>query len=177
MGASGRGKSTLSASFARSGLTLMGDDAMVLAWVDGQPCANAVYPSLRLFPDSIDALYQNSIDTSEVASDTPKRRIELPIGDHDHAAPVPIKALYQIGRPALDDSISLRPMSIAETCMAIVENSFALDPSDTARAKVRLGQASELARQTVAFEIIYPRVYDRLPDVRQAILEQMASIS
>ena len=110
MGASGRGKSTLSASFARSGLALMGDDAMVVSWDTDRPLAKPVYPSLRLLPDSIDALFDERPETSDIASYTPKQRIELPLGKREPVEPVPIKALFHIGAPASDDVVAMRPM-------------------------------------------------------------------
>lgn len=60
--------------------------------------------------------------------------------------------------------------------MALVESSFALDPVDPDQALGRLNDASALARQVPAFEIAYPRDYARLPEVRQAILDQLAAL-
>ena len=55
--------------------------------------------------------------------------------------------------------------------MALVENAFALDPTDTARAKDRLEKASALAKSVPSFAISYPRDYASLPGVRAAIVD------
>lgn len=66
MGASGRGKSTLVTSLDSAGLALLGDDAMVVSCLDEHPRTKAVYPSLRLLPDSIAALFCESRTTTKV---------------------------------------------------------------------------------------------------------------
>ena len=60
--------------------------------------------------------------------------------------------------------------------MALVENSFSLDPSDVSEAAKRLDAASAVARNVPMFQITYPRDYARLPEVRAAILGQVATL-
>lgn len=176
MGPSGRGKSTLGASFDHAGLALMGDDAMIVSSLDATPRVRPIYPSLRLHPDSIDALMPGAATTGPVAHYSTKQRIDVVVARETNDWPLPIVAIFSIAEPVEDD-IGLRRMTPAETCMSLVENSFALDPSDTARACVRMEQASALARQVRTFEISYPHDYARLPEVRQAILDQVAALA
>lgn len=176
VGASGRGKSTLSASFDLAGFRLLGDDAMVISALDGRQCVRPVYSSLRLLPDSVEALLPKSVGTSDVAHYSSKQRIDIPVYLDENALPVPIAATFVIGQFSKDEQIASRPMTIAEACMMFVENSFALDPSDLARARDRLERASDLARNVPAFEICYPRDYARLPDVRRAIIDQVDAL-
>lgn len=176
MGQSGRGKSTLTASFDKAGHTLLGDDAMVVSSLDSEPCVRAVYPSLRLRPDSIDALMPGAATAGPVAYYGDKERIDVWTQDRTGHAPVPVKIICAIMPPTLDDQIRLRRMTVAESCMALVESSFALDPSDVRQARSRLDHASALARAVPAFAISYPRDYARLGDVRQAILDQASAL-
>ena len=176
MGSSGRGKSTLVTSFDQAGCALLGDDAMIISWHEVEPCVKAVYPSLRLLPDSIEALFPGPVATTSIADYTPKQRINLPVADHDVALPLPIRAIFVIADPTAGVQIHLRRLTIAQACMVFVESSFALDPTDLPRARERLADASALARQVSAFEITYPRDYARLPEVRQAILDQVAAL-
>ena len=176
MGVSGRGKSTLTASFDRSGFALLGDDAMVVSSLRDRPRIRAVYPSLRLFPDSIDALMPGEPTAGPVAHFTSKERIDVTIDSTIGNEPLPVAAIFTLADAAADRVIAIRPLTAAETCMALVESSFALDPSDTAQARRRLDDASALARAVPAFEIAYPRDYARLPEVRQAILDQVAAL-
>lgn len=177
MGNSGRGKSTLVTSFDQAGITLLGDDAMMVSSLDTEARVRAVYPSLRLFPDSIDALMPGAVTAGPVAHFSIKQRVDVMVGRDGDDLPLPIVAIFAIAEPAEDGQIGLRRLTLAETCMALVESSFALDPSNLEQARSRMEQASALARQVPAFEITYPRDYARLPEVRQAILEQVAALA
>lgn len=177
LGKSGRGKSTLAASFNQAGQTLIGDDASVISWSDGRPHVSAVYPSLRLLPDSVSALLPTDIPRSAVAHYSPKQRIDVPFADgQQQEESPPIIAQFVIAPPSTSELITLRELTIAEACMALVENSFALNPINAEQAATRMKQASNLAQSVPAFEISYPRDYARLPEVRQAILEQVAEL-
>jgi hypothetical protein len=149
---------------------------MIMSALDTGVGVRAVYPSLRLFPDSIDAVMAGAATAGPIAHYSNKQRIDV-AGTRDAVlSPLKINALFSIAAPAQDDRIAFRRLSVAEACMTLVENSFALDPVDPIQARGRLRDASALARQVPAFEIAYPRDYARLPDVRQAILNQMNEI-
>lgn len=172
VGASGRGKSSLVSSFDQAGFPLLGDDALVISRADGLHLAKAVYPSLRLFPDSINALLKENVGMSQVAHYTAKQRIDIPVSADSATEPVPILAMFMLLDPTAEANIRLERLSVAESCMSLVENSFALDPSDGCSAAQRLELASALACQVQAFAISYPRDYTKLPAVREAILDQ-----
>lgn len=174
IGQSGRGKSTLTASFDQSGLPLIGDDAMIIVADGDRPSVRPVYPSLRLLPDSIDALMSGAVTAGPIAHYSAKHRIDV-AGDRDaDTPPIPIGALFAIGDAAAD--IAIRPIPAATACMSLIANSFALDPSNVAQARGRLQAASALIALVPSFEINYPRDYSRLPEVRRAILDQLAAL-
>lgn len=174
IGQSGRGKSTLVASFDRAGMPLIGDDAMVIAADGPSSSVRAVYPSLRLFPDSIAAVLPGTATDGPVAHYSNKERIDV-AGDRPTAAPpVPMRAMFSIGMAA--DAVAIRRLSVAQACMTLVENSFALDPSCVADARRRLTDASLLAHNVPMYDITYPRDYTLLPAVRAAICAQVAAL-
>lgn len=75
LGATGAGKSTLSASFAREGHVLLGDDAQAVRLDPGGPQVRAVAPGLRLLPDALAALYPDPPELTALAHYTPKQRL------------------------------------------------------------------------------------------------------
>ena len=176
LGPSGRGKSTLASSFHQSGSALIGDDAMIVSAFDSKYHVEPVYRSLRLLPDSIAALVPAGTITSDVVESFSKQRIDVAVPAGEGSDSLPIRAVFALGMPTDSDRIALAPMTPANACMALVESCFALDPSDTSRARERLSYASSLARAVPTFEIAYPRKYSQLPKVRQAILEQVAAL-
>jgi len=173
LGHSGQGKSTLAASFAQAGFALLGDDATVVSRRGDRCFVRAVYPSLRLLPDSIGALYSEAPDTGSVAHYTPKRRVRLPQMRKGEAA---LAAIFVIESPSRDSAIVTEPLSIAQSCLALITNSFALDPSDLELAREKMEEASACAREVPAFALSYPRDFQRLPDVRAAILDRLDQV-
>ena len=116
-------------------------------------------------------LFRSPLSTA-VASFTLKQRIDLPVKANS-AQPVQISAIFVLAEPSSDSEIKIRRLSAGKACIACITNSFALDPTDLDRARVRLELASTLAFQVPAFELSYPRNYARLTDVHAAILAQL----
>lgn len=166
---SGYGKSTLTASLAADGATLIGDDALIVDSDRAGYRVRAVYPSLRLLPDSVAHLYGDAIETGMVAHYSAKRRIDLAHEGADIGSNAPLALILSLGPP--DDNISARRLLPMEACMTLISNSFALDPTDTVRARDKLVRTSALATSTPAWELRYPRDYSRLREVHEKIYE------
>ncbi|MBK8358824.1 MAG: hypothetical protein IPL15_07500 [Comamonadaceae bacterium] len=74
LGESGRGKSTLAASFATEGTRFLTDDGLLLEWVSDQCMILPSHPSIRLWEDSQDALVSDSATVAPAVSFTTKSR-------------------------------------------------------------------------------------------------------
>ena len=74
LGESGRGKSTLAASFATEGTRFLTDDGLLLEWVDGRCMIIPSHPSIRLWEDSQEALVNSSAEMAPAVSFTSKAR-------------------------------------------------------------------------------------------------------
>lgn len=175
LGDSGAGKSTLVASFKQAGDQLLGDDAMIVDFDERRPSIRPVYRSLRLFPDSIDRFFPSAA-TLDVAHYTSKQRIRLDLPSQVVPASPPLDALFVLGAPSDDGAIKAERLSMANACMALIENSFMLDPTDLERAQTRMRKASRLVGDVPAFALSFPRDYDVLPDVRSAILSAVEQL-
>ncbi|TVS06618.1 MAG: hypothetical protein EA407_00540, partial [Rhodobacteraceae bacterium] len=174
IGQSGHGKSTLTASLAQHGLSLLSDDALIVT-PPPKATVKAVYPGLRLMPDSLQALYPDTVTTTPMAEYSPKRR--LPVDATGDPGAHPLRLMIFLDPPNAEEKIALRPMSQAEACMGLIANSFALDPTDRPRAARRLAQASALAAAVPAFALSYPRRYECLPAVTETILQTLDTVS
>ena len=171
LGSSGAGKSTLAAFMAAAGHTLLSDDCTLLRIDDGRALAMPTYPSLRLLPDSIDALDLGGADLQPMAHYSRKQRV---IGRASDASGLmkPVDHLVILdAAEALDSQPKLHPMTVAEACLAMVRHSFQLDPTDMPRIASHLRTCSAIARTQPAFHLRYPRRYDRVADV-VALLER-----
>lgn len=168
VGASGRGKSTLTASFYASGHTILSDDGIIVTPDLDGPSAEAVYPGIRLFPATMADVFADAVPTTEVAHYATKRRL-VP-DERMSAARFPAAALFFLAEPGAEDAVIISPIGPSDACIGIVGKSFALDPSDKQRARARLAQVSRLANAIPTFLLAYPRKMSALPEVHKAIV-------
>lgn len=173
VGHSGRGKSTLAASLHQRGLPLIGDDAVLIDGLNDNARCKAVYRSLRLFADSIETLFDPTVDQSDVADYTDKRNIHFPVLETADASH-PVRAIFFISPESDDASARVNPVSPGDACMRLVEHNFWLDPTDMAKTTRKLHQASVLATRVPAWKLDYPRDFSKLDDLQAAIFSVLA---
>ena len=169
LGKSGAGKSTLSGVLAARGHTLLSDDCTLVELDGSHVFATPTYPSLRLLPDSIEALYPLGAEVRPMAHYSSKQRVVPQAGDIDPPT-LPIDGLFLLDTPGeAAAAVTLDPMSAAETCVALLRHSFQLDPGDRPRMAAHLRRCSEVARRLPACRLDYPRRYDQMAGVAAAI--------
>lgn len=173
LGETGAGKSTLSACLHQAGHQLLGDDAIIISHNAGCFFAEPVYPSLRLFPDAVSALFGDDADVSAMAHYSDKQRVAIQAASTLPDSPLPIGAIFLLSGDPDADAIAVRRPGAAQACIAALEQSFSLDPEDGARAAKRLAVASQLIENVETFELDYPNGYDRLDEVRGLIIACM----
>lgn len=172
VGPSGSGKSTLAASLYKRGFLLIGDDALILSQGEnGGFVCQSVYPSLRLFPDSIAALFDTPPAQEGVAHYTSKKRVQS--DTLDSVEEVPLRALFLIDENRVNSRVIVRPADRRSACMAILGQSFSLDPGETRSARERLAVASKIAQSIPTFELEYPRTYSCISEVHRALFQQL----
>jgi len=170
VGPSGSGKSSLAVSLHNAGIRLLGDDAIVVSGSGENVAARAVYRSLRLFPDSIAALVQVPAEFTPVAAYTTKRNVAY-ADDHSLPEALPIRAAFLLEARRGEKDVEVEPLASSEACIAYVEHSFWMDPTDLAQTKERILQASALAGAVPAYRLGYSREYAALPVVHRAITD------
>ena len=177
LGDSGRGKSTLASSFYQAGFGLVTDDSMLLKLQDGQVFCLAAYPSLRLWPESVDRLFPDSADFKAVAHYSNKQQMMLLNAKRVQSELVPLKAIFVLGDPATasgTEAIGIERISGAASTMALVEAAFVLDVDSSSAVKKNFQRAARIAQSGLPFyQLGYPRHFDLLPRVRARVLEQV----
>lgn len=169
---SGRGKSTLAAGFARSGYRFLTDDGLVVEARDDGYVALPSHPSIRLWADSEAALMAAGARTAPALSYTSKSRF---LAGHDICfcnAPRPLRRVYFLGDGSAG-TVTIQPMREAEALVEWVKHSFLLDIEERALLGSHFDRVAKLANQPIHFRLDYPRRYENLPGVRQAILDHM----
>lgn len=170
IGESGRGKSTLAASFATSGFRFLTDDGLVVeAWGDGYEVRPS-HPSIRLWLDSEAALIAPNTPTAPALEFTSKSRFLA--GDRIAfcESPRPLRRVYFLGDGSAP-TLSFEHMKPADALIELVKHSFLLDIEEREMLAAHFDELSRLASLPIFYRLDYPRRYEDLAAVREAIIE------
>jgi hypothetical protein len=167
----GRGKSTLAASFAAGGFRFLTDDGLVLEAKGRGFRALPSHASIRLWEDSQRALAGNAATALPVAY-TGKARL---LAGHQLAfcdQPRPLKRAYFRGDGQASE-VTFERMRPLEAMMAWIGNSFLLDPKEPSLLASHFDRVADMANRISCYRLDYPRRYDELPGLRQAIFDHL----
>ena len=170
IGESGRGKSTLAASFATGGSRFLTDDGLHLEWTGGECQIVPSHPSIRLWEDSQEALISDTAAVAPALDFTTKSRL---LAGPDIAFCDQARALRRIyflgdGDASVPTMERLRP---AEALICLAKNSFLLDIEAQDMLARHFDGVSRLAQLPIYFSLDYPRRYEALSQVREAIIQ------
>lgn len=169
-GASGQGKSTLTASFARSGFRFLTDDGLALTKVGSDWHIAPSHPSIRLWQDSEEALMPASASKAAPLQFTSKSRFlagdEIVLCDQ----PRPLHRMYFLGGGNATEPV-FEPLKPGEALIQLVENSFLLDVEERETLIAHFDELCSLVQLPAWYRLDYPRRFEDLPRVRQAILD------
>lgn len=174
LGETGAGKSTLAASLHAAGFPLLGDDAVVITRSEGSFLAKAVYSSLRLYPDAIDAILGNGTSATAMAHYSDKQRVDLVALNVNQRAPLPVAAIFFLTRET-SPAPTIQAVNPMEACMKLIEQSFALALNSGESAISRMTAASAMASDLPSYKLTYPRDFSLIPTLHEVILECVAA--
>ena len=170
LGDTGAGKSTLAAFLHRAGHDILTDDALIVRRSGHGFLAVPTYPSLRLWPDSVAAVFDSPPDVAPMARYSAKCRVEVRDRSEPDYIGKPLAAVYALQPTDKVESIIIHPMTPRDACMSLIRSTFQLDPTDRGRASQLLASVVDIARHIPVFAIAYPRDFGLLPKVRDTIL-------
>lgn len=170
MGASGKGKSTLAASFATSGYRFLTDDGLMVEACNGGYQVIPSHPSIRLWQDSEAALIIPGVSTAPALEFTSKSRFLAGENISFCDTPRPLRRVYFLGEGSSPGITFLR-MQPAGALIELVTHSFLLDIDARDMLAAHFDELSGLASRPIFFHLDYPRRFDDLPSIRQAIVE------
>jgi hypothetical protein len=170
MGESGRGKSTLTASFATAGFRFLTDDALLLEEEEGNYTVQPSHASIRLWDDSQQTLVGGDAQLAPPVQYTPKARILSGDALAFCPEPLPLRRVYFLGDGSVA-RVTFRRMSPSEALIGLVKNTFLLDIDEQQTLAAHFDQLSKMVSLPIYFQLDYPRRYDDLPAIRQAIVE------
>lgn len=170
VGHSGRGKSTLAASFAADGGRLLCDDGLLLAASGNAFSVVPGHHSIRLWPDSESALFSQPLARSSPVEYTSKSRLVTSGQLQFCGEERPLAAVFFLG-PGTAPSISIRPLRASEAFAELVKHSFLIDTEERAMLASHFDALSNLAALPLHRQLDYTRTYELLPHVRAAVVQ------
>ena len=169
-----RGKSTLAASFAATGAPMLTDESLVVDERAGGYSVAPGHPSVRLWDDSQQALIAPGVETAPGLPFTSKRRFlaapELPFSDR----PAPLRRVYFLGDGSAP-AVKFEQMDAVDVMLELLKASFLLNVDDKNRLASHFDEVARLARRPIHHRLDFPRRFDLLPAVRQAVIEHAAN--
>lgn len=166
MGASGRGKSTLAAAFASDGAPFMTDDGLVVDEQGSEACILPSHPWLRLWEDSRMALRVH--DSTAEASEAPKRRLLASEALPHAARPLALHRVYVLGEGKAR-SPTIESLAPGDALIELVRHSFLIDVEAEELLSAHFSGLARIARRPIFYRLDYPRRFDGLTAVRQAV--------
>lgn len=178
----GTGKSTMATSLTQSGLLLLTDDCLLVNKTEyGSYVATGNYPGVRLWSDSIEALGLQRNDTEFMSHYSHKKRLHRnPEGFSIDDGAMPINCIFLLtvsDHQTETSAVKICPLSFAESVVALIENSFRLDPTDRERNASEFTKLSCLATSVPMYRLSFLHRYDLLPIIRAAILSHVEATS
>jgi len=178
-GVTGMGKSTLATSFAANGYPLVTDDCLRVEFDDDELFGTPGYPSSRLWEDAIDGLFEEQPRLSEVAHYTDKKRLSFHntrLSFCDETLPVK-RIFFLLPHEAGQDveRVIIARMSPREPFMALATYAFKLEVSDRNLLATDFDRLGRIAQMSLCYRLSFPHDFDRLPAVREAILNHLDS--
>lgn len=126
LGESGAGKSTLAAAFAGRGHPVLCDDAAVLDAIDQRIWVQPGCPRIRLWPDSVEALYGSANRLPRLTPNWDKRYLDLAQLPNGYGfAARPLAAVYALQeRTDIRSSPRMEAMPPREALLALLSHSY-----------------------------------------------------
>lgn len=169
LGESGKGKSTLAASFAASGHSFLTDDGLSVS-VDKDGCQVLPgHPSIRLWQSSQDAIIRRGVLQAPPVEYTRKARHLAGESLVFCQEPQTLRCVYILGADSVGPPTFER-LSPSHALMELVRHSFLLDIERKETLALHFDELAAMVRLPMYFRLDYPRRFEHLDALRAAII-------
>jgi len=179
LGESGAGKSTLAAHFHQAGQMAISDDCTWVKCGKTSVTARPVYKGLRLWQDSLNALFPSQSKTKSTTLFSSKRRIILEGKElHGDSRGINVLAVFLLSplthSPASE--IVVKPLSNRDAFISLAKQSFRLN-SEFAMFERQMKDLGHIVTRLPFYQLYNIHDYALLPFVRQKILQTIRASS
>lgn len=174
LGNCGFGKSTLAAAFVQAGHRLLTDDLLVLCVCHDELVAYPGSPRIKLFPELARRFFMGNCTAVPMNPRAQKVILALE-NDSACTVPVPITAIYALAPRPIGESIEIAPLTPKDAFMAMLGSSFNRVVRDPARPRRQFEWTETVTRTLLVKSLSYPRTFQHLPLVVDAVLSDLCS--
>ena len=171
LGESGYGKSSLAACFLAAGHRILTDDLLLIR--DG--CAYPGPPRLKLFPAMARKFLGDA--SGGVPMNTVTRKMIVPLSDsYVRTTPAPVRAIFALAPPRnvfRKQAVRIEALPPRDAFIELVRNTFNYRITAARRLERQFTEAARLAAAIPVRRLSHPRDINRLPAVRDAILNDV----
>lgn len=172
LAASGRGKSTLAASFASNGFRFLTDDGLLIDQSGDEYVIRPSHPSIRLWDDSCEAI-SNGILKPEPPIDYSSKAKFLANDQFSFCHESrPLGHVYFLGDGS-SQGITIHSISSQKAVIEMIRHCFLLGVDEREMLAHNFQQLASLSRLPIFFTLDYPRRYDILGRVREAVVDHL----
>ena len=126
VGPAGSGKSTTAAAFAERGYAILAEDVVTLRDRGDEFLVQPGYPSIRLWPSSVEALYGAAATLPKLTPTWDKCYLDLTQEKYEfQQQPLPLGAIYLLDERRDESAPSISEIAPAEQLMSLVANTYA----------------------------------------------------
>jgi len=169
---SGRGKSTLAASFSANGFRFLTDDGLLIDKMDEEYIIRPSHPSIRLWDDSREAIADSSSLAAPPIDYNAKARILADEKFQFCAENRPLGHVYFLGDGSSQD-VSITDVSSQKAVIEMLRHCFLLGVDEREILTHNFQRLAELSRSPIFFRLDYPRRYDILDQVREVVVKHV----
>ena len=132
------------------------------------------HPSLRLWQDSHERLLRGEPEGAPRLAYTSKVRFIAGTRLTHCDEPRPLRTAYFLGNGSATE-ITFRRLTATETLLAWAKHSFLLDVEDRDLISTHFDQIATLANHLACYDLDYPRLYDDLDRLLEAVAAHATS--
>lgn len=176
LGDCGYGKSSLGAAFVGAGYRLLTDDLLVITRNGKGFSAYPGMPRIKLFPRVAQHILGKSVRGTPMNNLTAKLVVRLAERESQRGA-VPLGAIYVLRPPRAGRRtrrVRIGLLSERGAFVALLKNTFNTFVVEPQRLRRQFALSAQIASGVPVKTLSYPRILEKLPAVRDAVLSDLA---
>jgi hypothetical protein len=178
VGPAGVGKSTTAAALADQGYRVLAEDVVTLDELGNSFLVQPGYPCIRLWPESVGALYGPDVDLPKLTPTWDKRFLDLTEKQYVFQSdPLPLSTIYLVNaRSESEFAPFVQSVSQSEALMSLVSNTYATHLMNKQMRAKEFELLTRLLRTTTLRRLVPHSDPARIQDLCRTIVSDFESL-